>query len=139
MLDMKAPFVAVLLLISVVSAHSASQKNVSEGPVLKQIVVRVLNGTDSRPIKHQTLGTRLGSDRQRNYRTNDNGEVIVMIGDSKGTDIAVWLTNFYIDCELPADWDGQTTRFSLSEITSKGSWRRIDAAVRLENRQFRAL
>ena len=43
-----------------------------------------------------------------------------MIGDSKGTDIAVWLTNFYIDCELPADWDGQTTRFSLSEITSKG-------------------
>ena len=41
MLDMKAPFVAVLLLISVVSAHSASQKNVSEGPVLKQLVVRV--------------------------------------------------------------------------------------------------
>jgi hypothetical protein len=118
--DMKTLLTAVLLLGTVAAPYPANQATLSGGPVVNEIVVRVLNGENDRPIKHETLGSRLGSDRMKSYRTNDNGEVVVIIGGSQARGIQVWLTNFYIDCETYGNDNGQETTFALDEIASKG-------------------
>jgi hypothetical protein len=98
----------------------AEQPNTSN-PAVNEIIVRVLNGTDGKPIKNEVLGVLLGNGRPKNYRTDRNGEVFLSIAGVQTREIQVWLTNFYIDCETYGDESGQSVSFSLDEITSKGT------------------
>jgi hypothetical protein len=117
---MKAVCTFVLLLAPAVTAHSAGQVNVSGGAALDQIVVRVLNGKNGKPIRHETLGTLLEAGPLKGYRTDAYGEVVLTISGHNEKEIQVALTNFYIDCGIYGNDDGQRTKFSLDEIASKG-------------------
>jgi hypothetical protein len=113
---MKFLLAAALLVATVAAPPPPDQR---DSPVINEIVVRVLSGQNGKPIKHQPLGSRLGSDLQKN-RTDDNGEVVISIGGSQAREIEVWLINFYIDCATYGNEDGQNPRFSLDEIASRG-------------------
>jgi hypothetical protein len=117
---MRVLLTATLLVAVIAALCHGEQTNTSSGLVTTKIIVRVLNGKDGKPIKHSTLGVWLSDGVKKNYRTNDDGEVVLTIGNPQAREIEVRLTNFYIDCETYGNEDGRLTRFSLDEVASKG-------------------
>lgn len=116
---MRLLLTAAILLVCVVIWCPAAQTNAPDS-VANRLVVRLLNGKNGKPIKHETLGARLDKNRQANVRTDQNGEVVLAVGEAEPRAIRIWLVNFFIDCGTYGDDGYRETQFSIDEIASKG-------------------
>lgn len=87
---------------------------------VNKIVVRVLNGKNGKPIKHDTPNIWLGSETHINPKTDSNGEIVVDIREVDPKEIRV-MPNVYADCRFRDDhMSGMKVKYSLDEIIDKG-------------------
>jgi hypothetical protein len=85
------------------------------------IVIRLLNGNNGKPIKHEGLAIVLGDNPQEDFRADSRGELILDLSKSHPRDLRAWMFSYYMDCRSKGDMNvAGAVRYSLDEITSKG-------------------
>jgi hypothetical protein len=85
-----------------------------------KIIVRLLNGKNGKPIKHEFPNIWLGDAKFPTSPQAEKGDVNLEIGAIQPREIRV-MPNYYVDCRFGRDTlDGNLLKYSLDEIASKG-------------------
>ena len=78
-------FWSTALLFALAGAPCRAKQANTSNPTANEMIVRVLNGKNGKPIKNEVLAVLLGNGPQKNYRTDRNGEVSLSIAQHPAT------------------------------------------------------
>ena len=116
---MKSNFVGIVIFL-LAGTPCFGQQSIQAGGHLDRITVRMLNGKNGKPIRHEVPNIWLSNAKYPSNPLAEKGEVTLEIDSTQPREIRV-MPNYYVDCRFKGDTiEGLSLKYSVDEIVSKG-------------------